>query len=301
MLNLKKYFCQTFLYLLFGLCIIVPQKSYALQENPTNAIVKKPNVVYLLAIGNSFSEDAIENYLHELVKAAKKKIVIANLYIPGASLERHMSNVNDRIAAYSYRKIQANGELTVRENVDLATALQDEKWTLISFQQASPFSGNLASIQATLPDLFAYVKQVLNRADVQYIWHQTWAYSKNSTQEGFAHYANQQQNMYTAIVAVSQQINQVIPFQYMVPAGTAIQNARSSVLGDELTRDGYHLQLTYGRFTAACTWYEVLFKKDVRKNKFQPEDLSKLQIAIAKESAHHAAMQPFELTQSKYQ
>jgi len=35
----------------------------------------------ILAIGNSFSEDAVENYLFELAEAAGKKIIIGNLYI----------------------------------------------------------------------------------------------------------------------------------------------------------------------------------------------------------------------------
>ncbi|WP_373564704.1 DUF4886 domain-containing protein [Sphingobacterium sp. E70] len=43
-------------------------------------------VLRILAIGNSFSEDAIEQNLYELAKAGKKKIVIGNLYIGGAPL-----------------------------------------------------------------------------------------------------------------------------------------------------------------------------------------------------------------------
>jgi len=38
----------------------------------------------VLAIGNSFSEDAVENYLFELAEAVGKKIIIGNLYIGGA-------------------------------------------------------------------------------------------------------------------------------------------------------------------------------------------------------------------------
>ena len=37
-----------------------------------------------------------------------------------------------------------------------------------------------------------------------------------------------------------------------------IQNGRSTALGDTFNRDGYHLELTYGRYTAACTWFETL-------------------------------------------
>jgi len=62
--------------------------------------------------------------------------------------------------------------------------------------------------------------------------------------------------MYTAIVDASKRITELEEISVLIPSGTEIQNARTSSLGDTLTRDGYHLELTYGRFTAACTWYQ---------------------------------------------
>lgn len=37
----------------------------------------------------------------------------------------------------------------------------------------------------------------------------------------------------------------------IIPTGTAIQNARTSFVGDHMNRDGYHLDLKIGRYTAA--------------------------------------------------
>ena len=45
--------------------------------------------VKILAIGNSFSEDAIEQNLNELASAAEYSTIIGNLFSPGGSLERH--------------------------------------------------------------------------------------------------------------------------------------------------------------------------------------------------------------------
>ena len=60
--------------------------------------------IRLLAIGNSFSADAVEQELYPLFAAAGKKIVIGNLYIAGCPLEKHASNAASDAAAYSYRK-----------------------------------------------------------------------------------------------------------------------------------------------------------------------------------------------------
>ena len=47
----------------------------------------------VLAIGNSFSVDAVEQNLYELAKANGDRIVIGNMHIGGCSLERHYLNL----------------------------------------------------------------------------------------------------------------------------------------------------------------------------------------------------------------
>ena len=56
-------------------------------------------ILRILAIGNSFSQDAVEQYLYELFAASGKKVIIGNLYIGGCSLERHYNNINNDAAA----------------------------------------------------------------------------------------------------------------------------------------------------------------------------------------------------------
>lgn len=46
--------------------------------------------VRILAIGNSFSQDAVEQYLHELAEAEGISTIIGNMFIGGCSLERHV-------------------------------------------------------------------------------------------------------------------------------------------------------------------------------------------------------------------
>src|SRR5699024_3897405 len=70
------------------------------------------NVIKILTIGNSFSEDAVENYLYDLAKAAGDSLVIGNLYIGGCSLETHSANAASNAPSYSYRKI-VGGKKTV--------------------------------------------------------------------------------------------------------------------------------------------------------------------------------------------
>src|SRR5690606_23111866 len=196
----------------------------------------------VLAIGNSFSQDAVEQYLHELAAAADKPMVIANMYIGGAPLSLHWENARTDKAAYSYRKINVEGVKTTEEGVSILTALQDEQWDYVSLQQASPLSGQFDSYIAPLTALHRYLDSATN-GRVKYIWHQTWAYAANSTHSGFTNYHNDQNEMYQAIMGASAKVQQLVPIDLLIPCGTAVQNARTSFIGDSLTRDGYHLDL----------------------------------------------------------
>ncbi|HMR17664.1 MAG TPA: DUF4886 domain-containing protein [Sphingobacterium sp.] len=261
------------------------------QQSNSDGILK------VLAIGNSFSQDAIETYLHELVEADNRQIIIGNMYIGGAPVERHVKNANENAKAYAYRKINLEGVRKEIKNVSLEEALKDEKWDYISLQQASPLSGKYDVIMKDLPQLIDYVKSLAPHAKL--VYHQTWAYQQNFDDKKFANYDHSQKKMYESIADATKRINKNKSFTFVIPAGTAIQNARTSSLGDTYTRDGYHLELNYGRFTAACAWYQKLFNTDVRKNPYKPEKVSDLQSKVAKEAAYKAVKKPFKVSKVK--
>lgn len=257
---------------------------------------KVDTIIKILAIGNSFSEDALESHLYDLARADGKTIVIGNLYIGGASLEDHAKNAAGNASVYSYRKIGPNGVKKTYPNISIATAVADEPWDYISFQQVSQNSGQFATFEASLPAVYNYVKERAKNPAVKYVLHQTWAYAANSTHSGFANYGNNQTTMYNAIVDAYTRAKPLVNASVLVPAGTAIQNARTSVVGDNFTRDGYHLSIPMGRYTVAATWYEALFGKSVVGNTYKPAELSDFEASIAQNAAHYAILKPNEVT-----
>ena len=248
----------------------------------------------VLAIGNSFSQDAVEQYLHELAEVSGKPIIIGNLYIGGAPLSLHWKNVQTDNPAYSYRKIGVDGEKTTTEKIRICTALQDEHWDYVSLQQASPLSGKFDTYVEPLKGVFQYIDSVTG-GSVHVVWHQTWAYAPTSTHKGFANYNHDQLTMYRAIMDASAKAEALMPFDRLIPSGTAIQNARTA-LGDNLTRDGYHLDLHIGRFIAACTWFESLFGQQAPVAEYRPEQVSLAEAQVAQQAAHAAVQQPFSVT-----
>ena len=252
--------------------------------------------IKILAIGNSFSADAVESHLSDIANAAGVPMIIGNVAIAGGSLSMHLNNWEHNAGVYEYVKINSNGTVTKTTGRTIQSAVADEQWDYISYQQVSSDAGQYISIQASLPKLYDYVKANTTNKRVKHVLHQTWAYDKNSTHTGFANYANDQMKMYQAIVDAYSRAVKLRDFKVIVPAGTAIQNARTSTLGGSLTRDGYHLSLSLGRYIVACTWFEQLTGKSIIRNSYMPKGLTSSQINIAKYAAHVAVKQPKKVT-----
>lgn len=253
------------------------------------------DTVRILAVGNSFSQDAVEQNLYELAKSDGIPVIIGNAYIGGCPLERHVDNSRTGKAEYAYRKIGGDGIRREEKNVTLDRILSDEQWDYVSLQQASPLSGIYDSYSEWLPELYSYVKSHVP-SDAVFMLHQTWAYAKDSDHSGFKNYGCDQIKMYSAIVDANRKAAKLVGIKIIIPSGTAVQNARTSFIGDRMDRDGYHLDLLWGRYTAACAWYEKLFGH-VLGNSYAPEGLTEDYKEVAQRAAHEAVRHPDRVTQ----
>ena len=258
-------------------------------------VYAQQKTVRILAIGNSFSQDAVEQYLHELAEAEGISTIIGNMFIGGCSLERHVKNARDNAPAYAYRKIGTDGKKREKGKMSLETVLADEDWDYVSLQQASPFSGMYETYEASLPELIEYVKARLPKK-TKLMLHQTWAYASTSRHSGFKNYNCNQLTMYQAIADAVKKAAKANKIKIVIPSGTAIQNARTSFIGDHQNRDGYQLDVKIGRYTAACTWFERIFIHNEVGNPYTPEGLDEARKAVAQKAAHAAVKHPYKVT-----
>lgn len=255
------------------------------------------DTVKVLAIGNSFSEDAIEQHLSALARAEGLNVIICNMYIGGCSIERHVENLRGNKPEYRYRKFDVNGKLTEKWNHTLEAALAEEDWDYVSLQQVSHNSG-IPESYVLLPELVDYVKARVPE-DAVLMFHQTWAYAPKSNHGGFVNYDRDQMKMYEAIVNTVNQEAPKVGIKLIIPCGTAIQNARTSALGTDLTRDGFHLSFVHGRYIASCTWLEAVLGVNPIGNDYCPEGMTPEECKLAQKAAHKAVKKPSKVTRIK--
>ena len=225
-------------------------------EETTSVVEEKtfPKSLKILAIGNSFSTDSMQ-YLYEIMKnGGVEEIVLGNLYYGGCSLDQHFKFGKADSADYTYYKHTGRGWVKT-ENYKMSQSLTDEKWDYVSLQQTSKTCG-LANSYSKLDDMIAMVKEKC--PDAKLIWNMTWAYQQDSTHSSFPNYKNDQMTMYNMIIDVVNTVITPLNFDIVIPCMTSIQNARTSFMGDTLTRDGYHLDYYIGRYIAGLTWYAAI-------------------------------------------
>ena len=250
--------------------------------------------IKILSIGNSFSDDGMEHVYDILYSLGVKNIKLGNLHVSGCSLAMHVRHAQEDLPAYEYR-VNTDGKWVTKMDAKLTDGILDEEWDIITMQQVSGESG-IAECYAPLDDLFAYVKK-LAKGNPKYAWHMTWAYAQDSNHPDFARYGNNQATMYEAIVQTVQElIKPREEFFTVIPAGTAIQNMRTSYLGDTLNRDGFHLSFGLGRYTAGLAIAKALLGLDIKKIGFAPEGVTEQEKQTAVKAVEYAIAQPFKAT-----
>ena len=258
------------------------------------------NSIKILAIGNSFSVDAMEYLYGILEDMGYEEITLGNLYIGGCSLQTHATNFSGNLAKYTYYK-NTTGEWTNTSGYEPLNALTDAEWDYITMQQVSGNSGVSSSYEPYLSELIAIVCSLC--PDAELLWHMTWAYESTSTHGDFKNYSSDQMTMYNAIVNTVQSV--VLPkgtFTKVIPSGTAVQNLRTSYMGDNLTRDGYHMSHDRGRFVTAMTFAKAVTGCSLSTVEYTPKGYtySDKDIAAMKEAAENACASPYSVTESTY-
>jgi len=224
----------------------------------------------ILAIGNSFSQDACA-YIHQIAESAGIETKIVNLYIGGCPLERHVQNITEDAAAYSY---ELNGNVHTGIKISIKDALLEEEWDYVTMQQSSPKSGFPESYHPFLDTLSEYVKQYAPNA--KQIIHETWAYEATTQSGAYSYYGRNQVVMYGAVTAAYHEAADHLGVD-IIRVGELIQALRSDAAFDiknggiALTRDGNHLSIPYGRYAAGALWFEKLIGGDITKTSFIPE------------------------------
>ncbi len=263
----------------------------------------------LLAIGNSFSEDATA-FLPAIAKAGNKDLTLGRASIGGCSLERHARHLAEAQAgdengrAYHNFADPKTGE---KRSVTIIEALEATDWDIVTIQQVSHLSFRPETFHPYVDQLIAAIRQHAPTAEI--VIHAIWAYREDHAffqkDDGFTPQKmySQVRDTYRALAAetgfrlipVGDAFNlarQTPRWTYTPDANFDFSNPPANKLPDQRTSlnvgwrwtknkegqpefraDAIHAN-TAGRYLGASVWYLTLFESDTLPTGYAPEGLS---------------------------
>jgi hypothetical protein len=291
--------------------------SHAADEKPITPKAAPKKTVRLVAIGNSFSNDAT-TYLDELALADGNLLIFKTASVGGSALQLHA----ERAELHERDPADAKGTYTAGKG--LKEILLEGKPEFVTIQQASLKSHDVKTYQPYATKLRDYVKQYSPQAEL--LIHETWAYRVDDPRFSFTKpkegEPKTQREMYEGLsnayrtTAAELGIRMIpvgdafiaadtdakfgykpdtsfdpktakhpeLPNQkYSLHVGRAWKEGESGTYG--LGMDGHHSS-TAGRYLGACVWYEMLFDTSCVGNSFQPAGVDSDHLKFLQQTAH---------------
>lgn len=201
----------------------------------------------ILAIGNSFSDDAMR-YLQKLGIHQGRTMKCVNLMIPGCSLRQHYLNILDDERKYRF---MFNGEFT-GIYVSVREALKSDDWDAVVLHQASPNSFDYDTFTPYLDVLADYVRKYSPKSRL-YV-NETWCYEQGSQRLADLGFRKSEEMLH-GIRCAYRKAAKSIDAAGLIPSGEAMYLLSAT---DRVHRDTYHASFGVGRFVVAATWYMAL-------------------------------------------
>ena len=291
---------------------------------------EEAKVLKILTLGHSLTVDAC--HMLNLVSAAEgmENLVIGTLYYSGCPLNKHVQFLTEDAPVYNlYLSSTATPNVIpeIEKEVTMEYALTYDYWDIIIMQagvfevakSATYTNGDIQKIQE-------YVNKHKKADWATFAWHMPWAFpvdrdlqmmkDNDSYHKNYEDFDHDRSKLYNAMTkCVGDHILTDETFQFLIPSGTAIENALSSYLTEKDLHRDYAHATDYGRLIAAYTWYcklagieklEAVKLDKVPKQFFKSIPggpdwvLTDHEKELLIESVNNALKNPLQMTQSKF-
>jgi len=312
-----------------------PEETTAPTEPAPTESPEEAKVLKILTLGHSLAVDSC--HMLNLVLATEgigqyEEVVVGTLYYSGCRLGQHvefMLNNSPEYRLYISSSKDPSKPPVSTDGVTAKDAIMHDNWDIIVMQGgAFEITEEEAFTDGRVQAIRSYVNRYKTNPTSVFIWHTPWAtpvdndlrdtypYDNNGYYTNYVQFNDQRSAFYEAIQnCASKYIATDETFLYVIPTGTAIENALSSYLEEKDLHRDYAHATDYGRLIAAYTWYCRLmgleelkeikldaipkaFFKSTKGSEDRP--LTDMEKAIALEAINNALKNPFAVTQSQY-
>jgi hypothetical protein len=276
----------------------------------------KGKTVRLLTVGNSFSQNTTK-YLDKIAEADGNTLIHHRCVIGGSGPDQHLAK------AAAHEKDPKDKAGLYGTGKSLKEELAAEKWDVITIQQASIRSHDVANYRPAINELHDLIKKHAPNSEV--VIHQTWAYRVDDPRfagTGKAGEPKTQKEMYDGLSSAYRTVAKELGIR-RIPVGDAFfaadtdpkwgykpdakfdpKTAKPPMLPDQthslhvgyrwdkaddktVKMDGHHANAA-GEYLGGLVFYEFLFGTSPVDNTFRPAGVDAEYARFLQETAHKA-------------
>ena len=293
---------------------------------------EEAKVLKVLTLGHSLAVDS--GHMLALVAGMEgyESMVGGTLYYSGCPLNMHVKHLSENSAVYDLY-LSSTEEYDVppkaMESITMQQAVAYDYWDII-VMQGGVFENGLTETytNGNIQLIQAYVNQHKKNPLAKFAWHMAWALPvDNSLRDTYPHEPNVYYRDYvqfgddrtTFYNAITKCVNDHIltddTFAFVIPTGTAFENALSSYLEEKDIHRDYGHATDFTRLIAAYTWYCRLagvekldeIKVDTVPKRFLKSRITTVDWVLTQhekdlilESVNNALANPMAMTQSQF-
>lgn len=268
-------------------------------------LVVTNHITKILMIGNSFGEDT-SRFAPVVAESLGFDVLLGHMFIGGCNTTLHRMNADNDAHSYRYYKSYKQGWLE-KNNVSIQEGVMDEKWDYILINGlTSEYDYN-----SDLDPLLKYIGIRATNPNVKLGFNMTQSYNSMHSMykspippedSGLAFFYNNfktfdfnSSNMYNAFAESAQTwLKNTLYGQFILPMGTAIENAKLVFDENDIHRDGFHLSHFLGRYIAALTY--MFYFSGAKDCSYVPTFITQQEAALAVKCALAAIEHPFQIT-----
>lgn len=217
-----------------------------------------PSKLDILFIGNSFSIDTSTALPEIFNSLGISNVNVYVLYKGGCSMKQHYEYYKSGEKVYELYRYSVLGEQLLEKATSINDVMRRYPYDIVVFQQYSYESGDYSTYEPYLSKLIQAYNISKISARTTFAFNETWAYASNY--KNLSKYKTTT-GMWKSICTSIKKMKATSGIDLIIPCGTAVQNARNVEalnVDNELTRDGFHINLYAGRYLLACTFFESL-------------------------------------------
>ncbi|MCQ2448821.1 MAG: DUF4886 domain-containing protein [Clostridia bacterium] len=255
---------------------------------PEEAPEKDPNVLSVLTIGNSFSENT-SIYASDIANANGKALTFGYLKYPSCTLAQHLEAATNDMAVFKFQVVSPNGERKTygteapswKSNAGsytVAQALDFMDWDVVVFQQGSYDARSASSFDA-LPGLVDYVSK--HAPNAKLMFHEVWGWGSWNHE------------IFETIKTNTENAARECGLE-IIPTGIAFEYVREAVNDYHYPNenDGYYQHAnSYGQYIAGVCYVNALFGIECDASAFanHPYINADGRVAVLTACANHAS------------